>query len=478
MRALHPLNLERLRYDVHNALRAWHDPGVTESNLLEDLLIVQEQRLATGSPLSSTSRRLVTNQILLTCLETLAAKEPLSAQLLRARFLDQKTVGYLANELNLSQDTINRRQSLAMRRLVGIVLDRERAARERQAVGRESQLPPPTYVSLIGLDDTRAKLRKLVLLEEAPWVVALVGIGGIGKTALADRLAREVIRQFHFERVIWLRANAQSLSGGPLPVELTFEHILTELAEQLWPQTAETLGPQARLEQIRQTLKAGLYLIVVDNLETTEADTAQLVGRLQDWAGPSKFLLTSRTRPAGQAPAFILPLNELPLSDASRLLQHQAEMLGVTALTEATDSEIKAIYATVGGNPLALKLVVGLIPDYPLSQILADLSQSRPGPIENLYRHIYLRLWHGLSVEGRALLQAMLLVGEAGAAFEHLQAISQLTEAQLGTAIRDLATRSLLEVRGGISAKRYGIHRLTETFLRTEIVGWPEEETV
>ena len=39
----------------------------------------------------------------------------------------------------------------------------------------------------------------------------------------------------------------------------------------------------------------------------------------------------------------------------------------------------------------------------------------------------------------------------------------------------NLRNRSLLEVRGTIQAKRYGIHRLTETFLRTEIIHWPVE---
>jgi hypothetical protein len=31
-------------------------------------------------------------------------------------------------------------------------------------------------------------------------------------------------------------------------------------------------------------------------------------------------------------------------------------------------------------------------------------------------------------------------------------------------------------VRGTIQEKRYGVHRLTETFLRTEIIDWPEED--
>ncbi len=74
----------------------------------------------------------------------------------------------------------------------------------------------------------------------------------------------------------------------------------------------------------------------------------------------------------------------------------------------------------------------------------------------------------------QALLQAMPLVSGAGATADYLQEISGLSAGQLWPAIQELRKRSLLEVRGDIREKRYGIHRLTETFLRTEIIHWPE----
>jgi hypothetical protein len=57
-----------------------------------------------------------------------------------------------------------------------------------------------------------------------------------------------------------------------------------------------------------------------------------------------------------------------------------------------------------------------------------------------------------------------------------MRAITGLTEAELWPALQELRNRSLLEAQGTVQAKRYGIHRLTETFLQTEIIHWPMEQ--
>ena len=68
----------------------------------------------------------------------------------------------------------------------------------------------------------------------------------------------------------------------------------------------------------------------------------------------------------------------------------------------------------------------------------------------------------------------MPLVAESGGTPDYLRALSGLAEAQLWPALQELRNRSLLEVRGTAVEKQYGIHRLTETFLQTEIIHWPE----
>jgi hypothetical protein len=135
---------------------------------------------------------------------------------------------------------------------------------------------------------------------------------------------------------------------------------------------------------------------------------------------------------------------------------------------------VAVIHGLTGGNPLAIKLVVSLAAVLSLPQVLKDLMRSRPGPVEEMYRHIYLAAWQTLSPPARCLLQAMPLVAESGGQPEQLQAISRLSNQELWPAISELASRSLLEVRGTVWERRYGIHRLTQTFLCTEIIDWAD----
>jgi hypothetical protein len=398
--------------------------------------------------------------------------------------MDDNKLMKVAWQLNVSEHSVSRLQRAAIEQLANLLQGREQALRQARAQATEALLPPPTYSRLFGVAQALDRLEGQLLTSDRPWVVALVGIGGIGKTALADATIRRIIPHFRFDEVLWLRAHFHSMRGpaeaegeergGPSSPQLIFDGVVADIAGRLFPQR-EGDSPNQRLLQVRQALKNRPYLVVIDNLEN-EANTAFLLAQLSNLAQPSKFLLTTRSRPSEQATVFSFSLDELPPVDAADLIRHHAREVGVTAVDTATEADIGDIYELTGGNPLALKLVVGLLDVLPLPQILADFMRGGKGPIEDLYRHIYMKTWQVLSPAARTLLQAMPLVAESGALPEYMRAITSLTEAELWPALQELRNRSLLEAQGTVQAKRYGIHRLTETFLQTEIIHWPMEQ--
>jgi len=379
----------------------------------------------------------------------------------------------VAYKTNLSEDSISRWQRTAIGRLANILFEWEMDARRARAQAIEAQLPPPSYTQLFGIEDAKGQLLGRLMESNGPGVVAIVGIGGIGKTALADAVTRQIANQLWLKGVVWLRADPQTMSGQSLSPRLTFDILSGELAARLGLGDAVGSSEQ-RLKQIRQLLKGQPHLVIIDNLET-DAETAYLVNYLHDLAEPSKFLLTARTRPPIQATVYSFELNEITFEDAASLVLRHGRDLGLSNLMQPGDESIRAIYNMVGGNPLALKLVVSLLDLLPLQQILIDLQKSRTGPIENLYRQIYWQTWRILSPEARLLLQAMPLVGESGGTPDYLQRISNLPADRFWTALQELRNRSLVEVRGTIQEKRFGIHRLTDSFLRTEIIQWPDD---
>ena len=464
---------EQMQAAVHLALRAWHSSTNTPENLLEQLVLVQERREEKESPTSPTALRQITNEILLEGINELELIDQPAARVLRLRFQDGNTIVMVGFKLNVSGDTVSRLQRAAITGLAEIIYHRELDAREARSQAMEAQFPPASYTQLFGYDDAQAQLLGRLLEPDNSWVVTILGIGGIGKTALADAVARKVIRTFQFDRVIWLRAQPQSMSGHSPSPQLTFDDLTASLAGHLGFDLAAASSEQ-RLVSVRRKLKDRPYLIVIDNLET-DAETVYLLDRLTDLARPSKFLLTSRMRPPKQATLFQFSLTELSQADALALMRHHAASIGLTALDTAGESDMVAVYRVTGGNPLALKLVVSLLDVLSLPQIMEDLMRSQPGPIEDLYRHIYWQTWRILSDNARTLLQAMPLVAETGGLPDYLQTISGQSADQFWPALQELIGRSLLEVRGTIQQKRYGVHRLTETFLRTEIIRWPTE---
>jgi hypothetical protein len=332
-------------------------------------------------------------------------------------------------------------------------------------------LAPPSYDVLFGTEESIARLGTLLLGSDAPWILAITGIGGIGKTSLAHATMRQIIRHFYFERVIWLSIEvADSQTTQPqnkLPMQLQYDDVLTQLASQICPQVPP---PSQRELAVKQLLNAFPHLIVIDNLEV-EPDSDLLI-RLHTLANPSKFLLTSRIRPSSPIGVFNFPLTELASVDAIALMRKQAQLIGTTDLAEAPDDLLQTIYDSVGGNPLALKLIVGLNHDLSLPQIVEALRQAHVQEIEDLYRHIYWKIWQSLSPAAKSLLEVMPISSAGGIVQAQMQAISRLEENQLLAAIQELSQRSLLEVRGTPTEKRYTIHSLTRTFLQSEIIHW------
>jgi hypothetical protein len=241
------------------------------------------------------------------------------------------------------------------------------------------------------------------------------------------------------------------------------------LLEQLGDPLLLTRSSAEKQAGLVALLKKQPYLVVIDNLETV-IDYQTLLPALRQWANPTKFLLTSRHTLHAYDDIYCFSLKELSQADALALLSYEAEIRGATALARATPAQQASIYEVVGGNPLALKLVVGQIQVLPLTQVLDNLRAARSKKIDDLYTYIYWQAWHALDEAGRQTLLVMPLA--QGGTLPHIAALTDLDGADLTQALEELVTLSLLEVSADLEQPRYRIHRLTETFLLNEVVKW------
>ncbi|MCB0098067.1 MAG: hypothetical protein KDE46_20180, partial [Caldilineaceae bacterium] len=141
-------------------------------------------------------------------------------------------------------------------------------------------------------------------------------------------------------------------------------------------------------------------------------------------------------------------------------------------LATAADAELACIYDTVGGNPLAIRLVVGQVHVHSLQHIVRNLRQVKGESTENLYAYIYRQAWESLDELGKRILLAMPLVPPAGDDLEFIAAMSEIDIDELARGLNQLVARNLVDARGGLNQRRYSIHGLTRTFLHQQVLVW------
>lgn len=459
-----------LRQDVHRALRNWHAAD-EEGGLLTHLCLYRRLQRQGGG-----SARRVTNGVLLQALEALSTTHEDEARVIQARFLDREPIHRLANRLNVADSTVYVVQRQAIDRLVDQIRQLEEAAVANQTARLLQRLEPSTYTELVGADHQIDRLAELIVTPTAPWLIAIEGIGGIGKTALADALLRRLIVTGRVDEVAWVSARQQRLNlGGGLtavaaPV-LTPDQLIAALADQLLPELPADTAPARALSMLRARLQALPHLIVVDNLETV-LDVENLLPALHSLANPTKFLLTSRQSFYGEPNLYHLRMPELDEPVALRLIRQEARLSNLSELAASSDAELIPIVETVGGNPLALRLVVGQAHLYTLPSILYELRMAQGQPSENLYEYIYRKAWSHLDPLSRQALLIMPLGNPAGEEIEFLAEVGDLAVDELRTALSRLVMLNLVDARGGLYERRYSIHSLTRTFLQQQVARW------
>jgi hypothetical protein len=362
--------------------------------------------------------------------------------------------------------------------LAEALLELERNARAVYRSRLLQRLSPPSYTQLLGIDEHLLRLEGVLTTNEPPWIVALAGIGGIGKTSLADALVRRLVDQGAVQEVGWVTARQTVFQwdGAPRQVAepaLTFEALAEELVAQLTGDDAlPSRAPSGdALTLLRGRLKERPHLIVVDNLETL-ADVETLVTALRELAAPTKFLLTSRESLYTQPDIYHYAVPELAAEHALRLIRQEAGQRNLSALQTANDAELLTIVEVVGGNPLALRLVVGQTYVHPLAVVLANLAEARGERIEGLYSYIYRQAWDRLDEPARRTLLVMPLIAAAGADLAHLARISEMEPGELSKSLETLVRLNLVDVRGGLHERRYTIHNLTRAFLHEQVIRW------
>lgn len=313
-------------------------------------------------------------------------------------------------------------------------------------------------------------------------LVEIFGMGGMGKTSLAAKLAQRI--QHEFEFIIW-----RSLLHAP-PVEEILAELIQFLCERQETDLPNNLDSQ--ILRLLKYLRSHRCLLILDNAEAIlQSGNSQEnhftsctgvyqngyegYGQLFKCVGEtlhkSCLVLTSGEKLQGLAelegetlPVRSLHLKGLPEAEGRNLFSAKGSFTG-------SDKEWRAVISHYAGNPLALKLVASAIRDYfggSISCFLEFLKRDSFifDDIRALLEQQFRRLSH-LEQE----VMSWLAVNQEPMSFEELQRDlnSHLSSGQLLQVLAALQRRSMIEFNADRFTQKPVIREYIITQLRNRV---------
>jgi WD40 repeat protein len=306
----------------------------------------------------------------------------------------------------------------------------------------------PHIEQFYGREQERAELKQWIV-DDRCRMVAVLGIGGIGKTSLTAVLAEHVKEEF--DTVFW-----RSLQNAP-PLESILQSCIQFLSHQQQADLPEDVDGQITL--LIQYLREHRCLIVLDNLETIlQAGNrageyregfegySRLLHRVGEAKHQSCLFLTSREKPKEVArfegktsPVRALRLPGLEQIEGQEILKDKG-LFG-------TDDVWKTLIALYAGNPLALKLAAEPIRELFGGDVANFLEKGKVifGDMRDPLDFQFNRL----SEQERVIMYWLAIEREA-VSLDDLRddIVPQVSKEELLVAVGSLRRRSMIEISG------------------------------
>jgi DNA-binding SARP family transcriptional activator/predicted ATPase len=344
--------------------------------------------------------------------------EPTHMRLMRALYL----AGRQHDALDVFSTFARRaRSELGLEPSAAMVALERAVLNHRLGVGGRSGRPRRSE-TVFGREELVAHVTSL--LTDRARVVALIGIGGIGKTTTAIRVADELAEQGQV--ITWIAAD--DLSTGDAP---------SRIAEEL---TGLRNADPYNIDLDRDRPR----LLVVDAFENHESEAGYLdylVGAFESM----RVLLTSR-RPTRVSAEWIVQVPSLDASAAEALFTELVERRDRAALDEAgAATAAVTICRQVAGIPLALELAAARVGVFSIDELAEtlDVASLAGGEAHRSMSRVLDSTVSLLTTIARRTLQ-FAGVFRSSFTLADLAAVAELPEPQVEAGLRELYDAGLI----------------------------------
>jgi len=328
------------------------------------------------------------------------------------------------------------------------------------------KLPQPEYVEFVGrleeIGDIVAMLRPYPHSQFA--FIAISGVGGIGKSALALEIAQRYLYRYEqlakderFEAIIWSTAKNAILTASGIVdrscSDYTLDEIYKDIAIALKREDI-TRSPENQVSLVYQALSEQRSLLILDNLESIDHD--EVIAFLHNIPAPTKVIVTTRVKIDATRQ---ISLERMLEDDALHLLSATADVK-----QQYLDEDTKRrLIAKTSGVPLAIVWSVARLSiGYLIERVLDDLSDSHGDLVRYCFEAVVMELRTEYPDAHKLLLSLSLFANDASR--DSLGLVADLSDGRRDDGLVILEKVSLVNRRGG----RFSMLAITRIYVLDE----------
>lgn len=336
-----------------------------------------------------------------------------------------------------------------------------------------NNLPPADYDLDGGFVGRKSEIKEIKkkIYSNLDRILTIMGAGGVGKTALALEIAKNIISdpKNPFKAVIWFSAKEEKLTDVDI-VEIPSEiknleqligdilFLIDKVAYDKYQQVDVPTEYYIRYLYKKFEEHENRFLLIIDNLESI-LGKEPLIKFIEDF--PCKILITSRIglgkleRP--------IALKELKEDDSIILFKHVAKSKDVEELIKLNEDKIIELVNRMKRYPLALKWSIGQF------LIGKDLDKAFPKelPGESLIAQFSFNNVYSLLTENEKRILFAITIWNEPVTEGMLKFLTDLSEKDLTLGLRKLKLTSLI-FQSDLNTK-FSILSLTSDFIKLKL---------
>lgn len=361
------------------------------------------------------------------------------------------------------------------------------------------RLPSATYTKLWGIegsdsgecDDevehqsntTSTKILYHIVNNIGTWIINVEGIGGIGKTATVHHVVNRLAKEYGslFTKICWVRIDSLDPSRGmhisANEMEQRIERVINSLCDQVNLSEAIRLPISRKVTKLQEFFKTEPCIVVVDNLQSP-LDLEALALYIQPLVNPTWFILTCRGTLLNNSLIEFQPFHIKPLNcnDTIRMVRYEASLPNqeIARISDATISDLQAIYSLTQGHPQAIKIIIGQMRLVDPLTALKNLEDGVGLDIKQMYLNIYRKAYEMLSPNAKRILRKF-GVGSSDEGIYASTLVDIFEESELTEGLQELYQHKLIMVDTLNLDHLYSVHQITRNFLRVVVQKMAEE---